>query len=122
MINAETPQILLSYAPPGVGLYEFRKNAEDVGKFKAPTLRNIALTAFHMHGGSIPIVDGVFDYYAASGRAHDNLNKDSLIDGFPHSEQDRRDLIKFLKCLTGEPLLHNLEFANPWPQSKGTQP
>jgi cytochrome c peroxidase len=53
------------------------------GKFKAPTLRNIALTAPYMHDGSIPTLDGVLDHYAAGGKnAHDNPNKDPLIGGF----------------------------------------
>ena len=43
------------------------------GKFKAPTLRNIALTAPYMHDGSIATLDKVLDHYAAAGRAgHDN--------------------------------------------------
>lgn len=113
---------LLSYPPPNVGIYEFTKDRADVGKFKAPTLRNIALTAPYMHDGSIPTLEGVLDHYAAGGRAHDNPNRDALIGGFTLSEQDRKDLIEFLKCLTDEPLLHDLNFANPWPQSKGTKP
>ena len=42
-----------SYPPPNLGLYEFTHQEEDVGKFKAPTLRNIAVTAPYMHDGSI---------------------------------------------------------------------
>ena len=44
---------LLSYPAPNVGIFEFTKAPGDVGKFKAPTLRNIALTAPYMHDGSI---------------------------------------------------------------------
>ncbi len=41
---------------------------EDVGKFKAPTLRNIAVTAPYMHDGSIATLDDVIEHYAAGGR------------------------------------------------------
>jgi len=84
---------LLSYPSPNVGIYEYTKAPADVGKFKAPTLRNIALTAPYMHDGSIPTLEGVLNHYAAGGRAHDNPNKDPLIGGFTLSEQDRKDLI-----------------------------
>ena len=39
-----------------------------MGKFKAPTLRNIAVTAPYMHDGSIPTLEAVLDHYAAGGR------------------------------------------------------
>jgi cytochrome c peroxidase len=85
----------------------------DPGKFKAPTLRNIALTAPYMHDGRIPTLDGVLDHYAAGGRGHDNPNKDPLIGGFVLSPQDRGDLIEFLKSLTDDAVLHDLRFADP---------
>jgi cytochrome c peroxidase len=113
-----------SYPAPNVGIYEFTKARADIGKFKAPTLRNIALTAPYMHDGSIPTLDGVLDHYAAGGRAiatgpnagngHDNPNKDPLIGGFPLSPQNRVDLIEFLKSLTDEMLTHDPRFADPW--------
>ncbi len=48
----------LSYPAPNVGTFEFTKAPGDVGKFKAPTLRNIAVTAPYMHDGSIPTFGG----------------------------------------------------------------
>jgi cytochrome c peroxidase len=105
---------LLSYPAPNVGIYEFTKQAGDVGKFKAPTLRNIALTAPYMHDGSVPTLDAVLDHYSAGGRGHDNPNKDPLIRGFELSARGRADLIAFLESLTDEPLLRDPRFANPW--------
>ena len=114
----------LSYPSPNVGIYEFTHAPADVGKFKAPTLRNIALTAPYMHDGSIQTLEGVLDHYAAGGRriasgpmagnGHDNPNKDHLIGGFPLSAQDRADLIDFLKCLTDDEVIRDPRFANPW--------
>ena len=107
---------LLSYPAPNVGIYEYTKAPADVGKFKAPSLRNIAVTAPYMHDGSIATLEGVLDHYAAGGRnGHDNPNKDPLIAGFVLSRQDRDDLIAFLRSLTDEPLLHDPRFASPWP-------
>ena len=115
----------LSYPAPNVGIYEFTKAPADVGKFKAPTLRNIALTAPYMHDGSIPTLEGVLDHYAAGGRTiasgphagngRDNPNKDPLIGGFTLSRQDRDDLIEFLKSLTDDMVVHDPRFADPWP-------
>ncbi len=108
---------LLSYPEPNVGIFEYTKQPGDVGKFKAPTLRNIALTAPYMHDGSIPNLEGVLDHYAAAGRAHDNPNKDALIGGFVLSAQDREDLIAFLNSLTDDAVIHDPAFRNPWPGS-----
>ncbi len=58
----------LSYPSPNTGIYEVTRKPEDVGKFKAPTLRNIAVTAPYMHDGSIPTLDGVLAHYEAGGR------------------------------------------------------
>jgi cytochrome c peroxidase len=77
-----------------------------------------------MHDGSIPNLEGVLDHYAAGGRTiasgphagkgHDNPNKDPLIGGFVLSQQDRDDLIEFLKSLTDDAVTHDPQFANPW--------
>jgi cytochrome c peroxidase len=114
----------LSYPAPNVGTYEYTKIASDVGRFKAPTLRNIAITAPYMHDGSIPTLERVLDHYAAGGRSiesgpnagigHNNPNKDHLIGGFELSLLDRADLIAFLESLTDDAVLHDRRFSNPW--------
>jgi cytochrome c peroxidase len=105
-----------TYAEPNVGIFEFTKVPEDRGRFKAPTLRNIAVTAPYMHDGSIATLEGVLDQYAAGGlHGHDNPNKDPQIGGFKLSAQDRVDFIAFLNSLTDEALLHDPRFSNPWP-------
>ncbi len=102
----------LTYAAPNVGIYEFTKSAADIGKFKVPTLRNIAITAPYMHDGSIANLEGVLDHYSSGG--HDHPNKNPLIGGFKLSTQDRADLITFLESLTDEAVLHDPRFSNPW--------
>jgi cytochrome c peroxidase len=113
----------LSYPAPNTGIYEFTMGPGDVGKFKAPTLRNIAVTGPYMHDGSIATLEGVLDHYAAGGRTiasgphaglgHDNPNKDPLIGGFELSPEDRKDLIAFLETLTDQAVLHDPRFSDP---------
>jgi cytochrome c peroxidase len=81
------------------------------GKFKTPSLRNVALTAPYMHDGSMPTLESVLDNYAAGG--HDNPDKDPLIGGFALPPGGRADLIEFLRTLTDEAVTHDPRFANP---------
>jgi len=121
----------LSYKPPNTGIYEITRRAEDVGKFKAPTLRNIALTGPYMHDGSIASLDGVLDHYSAGGRTivegpnrgvgHDNVNKSRSVRGFTLSADQRADFLAFLNSLTDEELLHDPRFANPWTRPQETR-
>jgi len=113
----------LSYPAPNVGIYQYTSRPEDVGKFKVPTLRNIALTAPYMHDGSAKTLDDVLDHYAAGGRTivnspyagngSQNPNKDPLIHGFKLSSQERADLIAFLQSLTDEEVVHDPRFGDP---------
>jgi cytochrome c peroxidase len=96
------------------GLFDITGHAEDFGKFKAPTLRNIAVTAPYMHDGGVATLEGVLDFYAAGGR--DQRNKSELIHGFPLTPDQKHDLIAFLQTLTDEELLHDAALANPWPR------
>jgi cytochrome c peroxidase len=114
----------LSYPPPNTGIYEVTRKPEDVGKFKAPTLRNIALTAPYMHDGSAATLEDVIAHYAAGGRTiasgpyqgigHDNPNKSPTVRGFTLGPEQRDDLLAFLRSLTDDSLLRDPRFANPW--------
>src|SRR5262245_49506374 len=115
---------LLSYPPPNTGAYEVTHKLDDVGKFKAPTLRNIAVTAPYMHDGRAATLEDVIAHYAAGGRTiasgphqgvgRDNPNKSPTIRGFELTAEQRGDLTAFLRALTDEPLLHDPRFADPW--------
>jgi cytochrome c peroxidase len=102
-----------SFLPPNRGLYERTLRPEDIGKFRAPTLRNVAVTAPYMHDGSIATLEGVVDHYAAGGRLS-HPNKSRILRPFTLSENDKRDLIEFLKSLTDEDLLHDTRWSDPW--------
>ncbi len=113
-----------SYPQPNTGLYQYTHKREDIGKFRAPTLRNIAVTAPYMHDGSIATLEEVIDHYAAGGRTiasgaqagigHDNPNKAPNVDGFKITDGEKKDLIAFLQSLTDTQFLHEPRFSDPW--------
>ena len=70
-----------AYAAPNRGLYERTQQPGDIGKFRAPTLRNIALTAPYMHDGSLATLREVLDHYAAGGKL-DHPNKSRILRRF----------------------------------------
>ncbi len=113
------------YPLDNIGVKEFTGAAADMGRFKAPTLRNIAVTAPYMHDGSIATLDELLDHYAAGGRtivsgpragvgsAHPY--KSELVDGFTLSAEQRAELLAFLRSLTDSTFLTDPQFSNPWP-------
>jgi len=77
-----------SYPEANLGLFEFTRREEDIGKFKAPTLRNIALTVPYMHDGSVKTLEEAIDHYKAGGRGFGNPNKSEFVKGFALSAVD----------------------------------
>jgi cytochrome c peroxidase len=102
-----------AYEAPNRGVYEQTHRAEDIGKFRAPTLRSIAVTGPYMHDGSIGTLEEVIDHYAAGGR-FDHPNKTHILRRFSLTSTDREDLVEFLKSLTDEQLLHDPRWSDPW--------
>jgi cytochrome c peroxidase len=102
-----------TYKAPNRGLYELTHRPEDIGKFRPPTLRNIAVTAPYMHDGSLATLGEVIDHYAAGGR-FDHPNKTHILHRFALTDGDRHDLVEFLKSLTDEELLHDPRWSDPW--------
>lgn len=105
------------YVAPNRGIYERTRREEDIGKFRAPTLRNITLTAPYMHDGSLATLEAVLDHYAAGGRMT-HANKTKILRPFQLTDGNKRDLIEFLKSLTDEELVHDARWTDPWPRSK----
>jgi len=95
------------------GLREFTGSNGDLGRFRVPTLRNIAVTAPYMHDGSIATLDAVIDQYAAGGRAP-NARKSPIIKGFQLTSDEKTDLLEFLRSLTDQHLLQDPQLSNPW--------
>jgi cytochrome c peroxidase len=105
-----------AYAKPNRGLFEHTHRTEDIGKFRAPSLRNIAITGPYMHDGSLATLEQVVDHYAAGGKM-DHPNKSHILRKFPLTDGDRRDLVEFLKSLTDEELLRDPRWSDPWAQA-----
>ena len=113
-----------SYPDGNEGLYDLTHDPADKGKFKPPSLRNVAVTAPYMHDGSIATLEEVVEHYARGGRrvesgpnagdGRDNPNKSSFLNGFEITEQEKQDLLAFLRALTDEELLSSPKFSDPF--------
>ena len=113
------------YPAPNTGLYSVTGNPVDMGRFKVPTLRNIAVTAPYMHDGSIATLGEVLDHYAAGGRTISsgpyagvgsaNPHKSRLVAGFNLTAEQRQALLDYLGALTDDEFLTDPRFSNPWP-------
>ena len=117
-----------SYPRTNTGIHAITQLSDDVGRFRVPTLRNIAVTAPYMHDGSIATLAEVLDHYAAGGRTiasgpnagvgQRNPNKSARVHGFSMTGAEKRDLLAFLESLTDSLFLHNPALSNPWLASK----
>jgi cytochrome c peroxidase len=86
------------------GRYEVTKDKKDLGKFKVPGLRNVAITAPYMHDGSFKSLEEVIDYYS---NPYDFIEKPinidtSLLKPINFSSQEKKDLLAFLNTLTDQ--------------------
>jgi cytochrome c peroxidase len=112
------------YPADNRGLIIFTLRAEDEGKFRAPTLRNIQMTAPYMHDGTIATLDEVIDHYARGGRlisagpnagdGKDNPFKSDFVKGFLLTADERLDLLAFLESLTDWDFLCRDSLSDPF--------
>jgi len=93
------------------GLFDTTRAAADMGRFRAPTLRNIAVTAPYMHDGSVATLAEVIDHYASGGIQ--SPVKSPRLKGFTVTDAERNDLIAFLNSLTDQDFLSNPTLAKP---------
>ncbi len=84
------------------GRYEVTKNQNDLGKFKVPGLRNVAVTGPYMHDGSFITLKDVIDYYSDPYQFVSNpINMDTtLLKPINFTIQEKEDLVAFLISLT----------------------
>lgn len=87
------------------GLARLTSNPDDVGKFKVPTLRNIEVTAPYMHNGSLATLEEVVDHFNVGGVGHENQSE--WVKPLNLNEQDKADLVNFMKSLTDHTFLNN---------------
>lgn len=83
-----------------LGRYMETKNPEDIGAFKTPTLREIGRTAPYMHDGRFKTLEEVVEFYDQGGIKNPYL--DDQIIPLELTEQEKKDLVAFLKSLNGE--------------------
>ncbi|MGH7162373.1 MAG: cytochrome c peroxidase, partial [Planctomycetota bacterium] len=81
------------------GLGEMSFVADDLGRFKTPTLRDVALRPPYMHDGSLATLEDVVSYYDRGGTANGHL--DAAIKPLDLTGRERADLVSFLQSLTG---------------------
>jgi cytochrome c peroxidase len=98
----------LTLTADDIGREAVTKSAADRGKFKVPSLRNIALTAPYMHDGRFQTLEEVVEHYdhgvQRTGTLDPNLAKHPA-QGLGLTTQEKADLVAFLKTLTDESLL-----------------
>lgn len=115
-----------AYPEPNRGVMELSGLFKDMGAFRAPSLRNVAVTAPYMHDGSVTTLEEVVEIFAQGGRnvtsgasAGDgrlNPYKSPLIRPLGLSAQDKTDLVAFLKTLTDTEFLSDPGISDPFRQ------
>ena len=98
-----------SYPANDQGLIDVTHRAADMGKFRVPTLRNVALTGPYMHDGSVPSLEEVIDHYARGGH-RERPHQDSRLRPLSLSPAERADLLAFLQSLTDREFVDDPRF------------
>jgi cytochrome c peroxidase len=110
----------LDSIPKDAGMAALTGLAADRGRFKVPTLRNIALTAPYMHDGRFKTLDEVVDHYS------EHIEESASLSTFLRDEsnepegkslkllpKEKKQIIAFLNMLTDSTFIHNPDFADP---------
>lgn len=97
-----------------IGRYEISKDSTDLGRFKVPSLRNVAVTAPYMHDGSFKTLREVIEYYNTPNKFRPHaINRDTLLlEPLGMTEEEMDDLQAFMESLTAPryiPLLNKLK-------------
>jgi cytochrome c peroxidase len=113
-----------AYPEAEQGLIQDTGRAEDMGVFRTPTLRNVALTGPYTHDGSVATLDHMIRIFAAGGRlTADGPNagdgrttpyKDVLMQPYDLSPTERADLVEFLHALTDHTLINDPAITDPF--------
>ena len=113
------------YPAEDTGLHRITAKPDHMGQFKAPTLRNVAVTSPYMHDGSITTLEEVIDHYSGggrtlttgpnAGRGSDSPLRSEFIVGFVLTKEEKADLLDFLESLTDVRFLSDRRFSAPRP-------
>ncbi|HWP43042.1 MAG TPA: hypothetical protein VNO14_07395, partial [Blastocatellia bacterium] len=112
-LSREALQILQSGSPVAVlrkfarrsgraelGRFLVTGNSLDIGAFRTPSLRDVELTAPYFHDGSAATLEDVLRFYVKGG--NDNPMRDWELQPLDLDEREQKDIIEFLKALTGD--------------------
>lgn len=89
----------VSWGSGDLGRYAVTGAEEDRGRFKTPTLREVARTAPYMHDGSKPTLEDVVEFYDRG--ANPNANLDREIRPLKLTAEEKRELLAFVRSLSG---------------------
>lgn len=117
--NGTTNNGLDAESTNDLGVFEAINNPRFLGAFKVPSLKNIAQTAPYMHDGRFATLEEVVEHYNSGVQNHPNLGN-ALRDPngqavrLDLSEQEKTDLVNFLRTLTDETIAQEERFGNPF--------
>lgn len=100
-----------------IGLFNVSGLEEDLGKFKTPTLRNLAFTAPYMHDGRFNSIEEVVNFYSDSivwSPTIDPLMKKVGQGGLHLTQEEKLSLIAFINALNDSSFVNNPDFSNPF--------
>ncbi len=102
-----------------LGINESTGNPNDIGKFKVPSLKNIAIRPPYMHDGRFATLEEVIEHYSSGIKNHPNLisplvNANGEVGHFNFSQAEKEALIAFLKTLTDDQMLTDEKYSNPF--------
>ncbi len=102
---------------PDLGLGGLTGLPQDFGKFKTPSLRNVALTAPYMHDGRFESLEEVIDHYDSGGHPSTTIDPNMKFTqgGLSLSPQKKAQLIAFLHTLTDMDFVTDERFSDPGP-------
>jgi cytochrome c peroxidase len=106
-----------SFTGLNVGRFAITGSSMDIGAFKTPTLRNIALTAPYMHDGRFQTLEEVVEFYNSGVQPSASLDPIMTKPGvrltLGLTPQQKESLVAFLLTLTDEDFVNDPELANP---------
>lgn len=102
-----------------LGVNEASNNPNDIGKFKVPSLKNIAIRPPYMHDGRFATLEEVIDHYSNGIQNHPSLisplvNSNGEVGQFNFTQAEKEALIAFLNTLTDNEMLNDEKYNNPF--------
>jgi cytochrome c peroxidase len=90
---------------------------QDMGRFKTPSLRNVAVTAPYMHDGRFQTLEEVIDHYDSGGHPSPTIDPNMKFTqgGLQLTAQKKQQLIAFLHTLTDHEFISDQRFSDPGP-------